>query len=331
MTDLVLYPATGVPIPVDPHTGGVKSLTANITARGIDTIEIGQLSAPLARQMISQDWTVAQVIHDGLEAAGYVRSSGDGIYYVQGFRAELGRQIIEPDSGQTHWVSTGPAETVAKAAIARAFPAWAVSASTGAGPTTTVQARYHTVEETIGDAIRESGLVWRFGWDATANRVSVTTSPMPPDGAVFNADDAAVEVAEITTQRATTNRVVVLGQGEGTARTVRVYTRPILGGEPPMTLALESSDTDDETTHAARAAEKLREGAPQRDVTLELVNTPSFRLGVGWQLGKSVTVHTDDGTITAIIETAKIKLSPTGKVIATPIVGDKKPILGRVL
>lgn len=118
---------------------------------------------------------------------------------------------------------------------------------------------------------------------------------------------------------------VVAGQGEGAARTIRrwgsVARREQLGF--PEEIFVDARDIDDALELPDRGRAKLAESRETSGLSLKLTETPSFRYGVHYNLGDTVTVQTAAGPITDRIKQIQITADRNNGKTITPIVGDR--------
>ncbi|MGZ4659698.1 MAG: Gp37-like protein [Arthrobacter sp.] len=120
-------------------------------------------------------------------------------------------------------------------------------------------------------------------------------------------------------------RVVVAGQGDGTARVFRAAADSSLETQYGDIIEVfrDARDADNNTLLDARGQESLADGRPKFGFALTLAETDSFRYGgKGVHVGDRVTVDLGFTTRTDILREATISWTAADGVGVTPLVGE---------
>jgi hypothetical protein len=123
------------------------------------------------------------------------------------------------------------------------------------------------------------------------------------------------------------NYVYVGGQGEGTARTIVERQDPVsiatwgrLEGE-----FVDRRDTTDADELNQAGDEALDRGKEKAVMSIEPIDTPQQTYGRDYNLGDTVEIAWEEGTIRDAIREVKISLTPNGPQKITPSVGNVAP------
>lgn len=236
-----------------------------------------------------------------------------------------------------YYSKTGAAETVVKDviqknAVTRLGLPVTIAPDQLRGDSVTFTGRFHPMRERlfpmidqagIGITVRQSsaGLVM----DCYAPRVFATT---------LSEESGTLTKWAYSTSAPKNTRVVVGGQGEGTARVFKQYVDAAREAEWADVIEVfrDARDSDVTDIYAERAAETLAEGAPMSGFNLTLSETEDFRYGGpnGVLRGDQVTVKMGSLTVTDILREATLVFDENGETI-TPIVGERTDDPGRAL
>ena len=108
--------------------------------------------------------------------------------------------------------------------------------------------------------------------------------------------------------------VIVAGQGEGTARTIKVREGNANDWGVKAEEFRDRRDTDDENELDQAGDERLAEGAEAASVSLEIGDTDRYRFATNFHLGDRITVNLgDDGVIQDLVQSAEIDWSEDGR------------------
>lgn len=225
---------------------------------------------------------------------------------------------------------TGAAETVVKwfasRAITRLGLPVTVATDLGRGSSITVQMRMHQLADRllpiidqagIGVTVRQSGT----GLVLDCYTTSIYPRTLTPASGVVTAWEWARSAPKVT-------RVVVGGQGDGTARSFRSRvdsTAEALWGIKREGF-VDATDATTTTLLDARGDEALADGAATAGLKLTLAETDTFRYGQQLKVGDKVTVQPVPGAaaITDVLREAVISWSVDEGLVATPVVGDRQ-------
>lgn len=244
---------------------------------------------------------------------------------------------ITAQSGAEYDVRTGPAETVVKgfltdnlARLSAAFAApVTIATDLGRGDTITVQARMQPLADRLFPLVDQAGIGVRVRQTLTGLEVDCYEPQAWPlqlseDGGTLLANDWSLEPPTVT-------RVVVGCDGEGTARTFRTFVNTAAEaaiGYPIEAFVdardIKASDPNFTTLVAARGAEALAAGAATAGLSLELLESDTFRYGgAGVHVGDLVTVELTPGSVvTDVLRSATLSWGREG-VQVTPVVGER--------
>lgn len=294
------------------------------------------LSGPITAQQgtfPTSTSTVTITVEDDIEILGQVLG-----WPVPG--AAIGAQ-----SAQTHDVRTGPAETVIKQlvqanAVGRlALPLTIAPSPTPArGSTVTAQIRMEQLRDVLIPLATAGGVgisVRQVGPGLVLDCYVPTVRPR-----VLSEESGVLVGGSWSKRRASATRVVVGGQGDGTARVFRLVTDPAL--ETALGTKLEAfrdaTDTGSPIQLDDRGRQTLAEGAPAAGISLQLAETATFRYGRTVRVGDIVTVQLATGvTVTDVLGSAVLTHSRTDGFAVSPRVGDDtasaepNAVIGRAL
>ncbi|QUE26058.1 minor tail protein [Microbacterium phage SanaSana] len=236
-----------------------------------------------------------------------------------------------------YWELSGPAETVMKnavwrnagsGAIASRMYAWlSVPSSTGLGGSVKCSSRF----DVLGDLLTSLGTAGNLGWEFRQVGAGVTFSvyePQDKTGAVrLDIRNGGLESNELGFTAPSASEVLVLGQGEGEARTVlRVSSAESAAEAAAWGLRWEQvkdqRNTDD-TVELQQAGDEIiaEQGATVNSLKVVPSDTPGMALGRDWYRGDKITVVVDGQETTAIVTQVATSISAAG-VIRQVAVGD---------
>jgi hypothetical protein len=226
-------------------------------------------------------------------------------------------------------VRTGPAETVLKAfvqanAVTRLGLPVTVAADQARGAQITGSLRMHPLADrllplvdaaALGVTVRQSGtgLVLDCYTPAVHPRTLSERSAVVQDWGYSDADPEAT-------------RVVVGGEGEGTARVFRLVTDPARETEWADVIEVfrDSRDTGDLALLDARGAETLTEAAPKAGLKVTLAETSTFRYGKALNVGDRVRLEVGPGVVVEdVLREAVLSWTRADGLEVTPVVGER--------
>lgn len=244
--------------------------------------------------------------------------------------------ITAQGTAGTNWVSTGPFETVLKAAltangVTRLGLPIQVPATAGLGPTVTARLRFHTLfdhffptEDGLGGENLNIGVALRQRDDAPGLRLDVWETNNIPQ--TISMRSGILRSWSLNRQNASVTRAVVGGSGEGTLRLLRERIDAAL--ETSLGIKYEAfrdaRDTDDPDTMYERADETIAEGAMKDGLSIELSETDNFvvkpgKLWIGDRLSIKVT---DDLTVTERLREATLSYTASEGRITRSRIGE---------
>ncbi|MGO3895347.1 Gp37-like protein [Brevibacterium aurantiacum] len=192
----------------------------------------------------------------------------------------------------------------------------------GTAKTLTTNSRFKTVLEEVQSLTLQANLVTRFEQDDDLQQTVMSIGPGEDLSRAIRLTErnSGLTDWEITEDAPTTTSVLVAGQGEGTARKLKLVT----GNENDWGFTgLQFQDRRDtnETAELIQAGEEtLEEGREKASISLEIKETPNKRFGTHFWLGDTITVKLTDGAeITDIVQAADITWDATGRTIKLTI------------
>lgn len=233
-------------------------------------------------------------------------------------KASLAAQSVE------YRTITGPLETVVKTVLAEnasrlQYPI-KVAADQGRGPTVTVQWRFHSIFERLKALLEQHNAMI----DVLMDEAGVLQAEYRPGRTIakpFDFFSATLSSWEWEDQPPSVTRVVVGGQGEGTARKfVQVidHDREALWNMviEQFVDARDIEGTADQPL-IDRGLEYLSEGAEKTGVKLGLVSTRERPYGDDYRVGDLVTVNTGDlrDSLTAPLSGVTITQDGNGRTV----------------
>lgn len=125
--------------------------------------------------------------------------------------------------------------------------------------------------------------------------------------------NGAVESYEYSLSAPTVTDVLVAGQGEGTARTLRHVSGNSNAWGVRALVFQDRRDTDEAAELDQAGRETLEDGQESASIALDLIDLPSLRFGRDFLLGDTITVQVDAGTITDVVQSAEITWGADGR------------------
>ena len=215
---------------------------------------------------------------------------------------------------------TGPTETVVKAAAAdlsaRLGLGWTIPATTGLGSAQRVEFRMHPLVDKLVPLLDAD----RLTWSITNKTVDVTAGSLFPR--ILTAESGVLADYTWSETAPEVTRVIVGGEGEGTARLFQRYIdapRESTWGFIAEVFR-DSRMAQGITDLSPDAAETLAEGAPRVTIAGELNETAFFRFGT-YHVGDRVRVQVDGLDVTEPIRSVVIDDSPDNGLTVVPSIG----------
>ena len=227
---------------------------------------------------------------------------------------------------------TGPAETVVKTAVTEngvnrlGIPGLTVAANLARGATIPggVPFRMHPLMDQLFPAVEDAGIGVTVKQEGTALVLDVYEPVTHPRS--LSVKGRTLKQASMTRTRPSASRVVIGGQGEGTARKFLALTDTARETKYGMRAETFRDARDDNTDAVmyARGQETLDEQGPKNGVSLTLAGSGIFQYGPGgFRVGDRVPVKvTDDITITEVIRECTLKWVSPEYASVEPAIGE---------
>jgi len=327
--------------------GAYQSLTVNVRHNAVSTAEfvvlithprIPDLMAAGCRVVMNYDG--AYLLSGTVESNSISEADGTITFSVQSDFAKLTQMLGWPvpttyindqGSSTSDYVLTGPAETVVKKIVAvnadRLGEPITIAPDQGRGDTVTVFWRmnpltdkmYPVIDQAgVGVDLRQSGSGWRLDCYTPTVRKRVLSQS---SGVVVDA------TASLTNP--TVTRVVVGGQGVGTARAfIQIVNAPMEAKYGFIREAfVDARDVDTLDLMVARGKEALAAGVETYGFSMSLAENEAFRYGRTIKVGDIATYAIDVPKqapilITDVCRLVTVTHNPGEPVTVTPSLGD---------
>lgn len=223
--------------------------------------------------------------------------TAEGYYTRKGTAGVLIRDLIDANAGPAARPERRAARIVCPAPIAQ-------------GGNTSVNTRYKPLLEVVRGVARAGG-------------VRVWLEPSGADWAVRIARprDRSREVrfqvdvdGSVAVQAPTVTNVVVAGQGQGAARTIREYTQASTWGRR-IEVFQDRRDTDDVAEHDQAGAQTLAEGAAAGTASFPVTESDGARFGVDYNLGDMVSVRMGPVVISEPVRAVQVDWDGYGRTV----------------
>lgn len=252
--------------------------------------------------------------------------------------------VVYPDplnlaSAQTadYWTRTSDAEDVMKVMVAynggpnsiasRKYPWLYTATNQHRGPTISASVRFDTLGEALTALGIRGNLGWRF-YQVGANIAFDVFQPADKTALIrLDIRNGGLESTELGYTAPTATQALVLGQGEGAARTVRPVTSTASLAEAASwglrwEVVKDERNTDDATELEQAGQEILTEqGTTVNSLKVVPADGPNQTLGIDWDLGDLITVVIDGTPAAATVTEVARSISSAG-VITQATVGD---------
>jgi hypothetical protein len=239
---------------------------------------------------------------------------------------------ITDQSGAEYRTYTGNAESILKAAVEEngvyrlAVPGLTVAPNLNRGAVIPggVPLRMHPLADRLYPALTEAGIgvsVKQVGSNLVLDVYEPQTHPR-----ALSVRGRTLKQATLTRKRPTASRVIVGGQGEGTARNFRQVVDTAREAQYGMRAETfrDARDNDAGDVMDARAAETLVEAGPQNGIALTLAGSGIFQYGPGgFHVGDRIPVEVAPGVvITEVIQECTLKWVSPQYASSDPKVGE---------
>lgn len=231
----------------------------------------------------------------------------------------------ESQTAAAYYRRTGPAETVVRdmihlnaasgAIVARRAAGLSVAASQGRGSSVSTNLRYNNLLAEARALARLGGVSFTAEQDL-GTQISVRFR-VPQDlsrQVRFTRQNGGLTGGSYELTAPTATDVLVAGQGEGTARTIKEYSQASSWGRR-IELFKDQRDTDDADELAQAGAEALAEGAAGASATVEASEVPGLKFGADFQLGDTVSAEFGAATISEPVRSAEISWDGHGRTV----------------
>lgn len=323
--------------------GQLEVLEWAVVARDCDegTWTLTVVDDDLSRTVV-EGWRVIIRDDTGHVCSGPVLSYGgdvtDGTLTLSGIddTGLLGYRVVYPDPSKTATAQTTDAYFKYKAAAsnvidrlvrlnagpgaitARRVPGLTMVAASGGnlGATVSVNARYTNLLEEARSLARLGGVTF---WAAQAEDSTQIRFyfRVPTDRSRwirFSRDDGGLTGGTYSIAAPTVTAVLVAGQGQGTARTIKEHTQSTVWGQRVEAFQ-DRRDTDDAEQLKQAGTETLAEGAASASCTVEVTEMPGLVYGVDYQLGDTVMVDFGSAQITEPVRSVEITGDAFGRTV----------------
>lgn len=232
-------------------------------------------------------------------------------------------QASTAQTAEAKYKRTGPAETVIRdlihanvgtgAILSRQQDGFTVTASAGRGATVSAETRFEPVLEHARKLARLGGVTFSAGQEQDNRIVCRFRVPVDRSRAVrFSEANGGLASGSYGLSAPTATVAIVGGQGEGTYRNIREYTRATAWGRRIETF-LDQSSTDDDTEIKQAGTEALDEGAEGATSSVSVVESPGRRLGTDFFLGDTVTVELGAATVSEPVRQVELAWDGHGR------------------
>jgi hypothetical protein len=328
---------------VTPRHNLISTLTMSVP---LNHERVGEIMADGARlrvffrgeKLISGPITADELTSDGESGLYTVTVEDDKriLWDILGFPVPT--MPATNQAGAAYRTYTGNAETILKTAVTEngvtrlGVPGLSVAANLNRGATIAggVPLRMHPLADQLFPAVEAAGLgvtVWQADASpgVSAGLVLDVYEPVTHPR-TLSVKGRTLKQVTMTRTRPTASRVVIGGQGEGTARTFRYLTNSTRETQYGMRAEVFRDARDDNTASVldARGQETLTEHGPKNGVSLTLAGSGIFKYGPGgFHVGDRIPVKVAEGiTVTEVIRECTLKwVSPTYASV-DPVVGD---------
>lgn len=220
---------------------------------------------------------------------------------------------------------TGPAETVAKNAIAenvaRLGVPWTVTGSAGRGATSRVAFRFHPLADKLIPILEANGLIVVLAYSGSSVVVGLRERETVPG--VLTVRSGVPEGYEYNRVAPTATRIIVGGRGEGVARELKRVMSSARETEWGDIIEgfVDARNTDEGADITLDGAEALAEGAASAALSTRLNETDRFMFGTTYDVGDLVNVRLGPLQVTQPVSVQITETAEQG-VEVTPYIGD---------
>lgn len=233
--------------------------------------------------------------------------------------------VPDNQNQDSYYKATGPADTLiydltrkhaGQDALAAYKRPLSVSQPAGTGKSLTVNSRFKSLLEEVQSLALQARLVTNFEQDDQLQQTVMTigTGANLARAIRLTETNGGLTDWDMSEDAPTVTEVLVAGQGEGAARTLKLVTGNTNDWGFRGLQFQDRRDTDalDELIQAGE--ETLDEGRAKSAITLEIGETQNKRFGEHFWLGDTITVQLADGAeVTDIVQAAEITWDANGR------------------
>lgn len=271
-----------------------------LTMRGIiESREISVQDGGMVLTLAGKDGLVllADRITYPNPGAAATGQTAEGYYQRKGPAGTIIRDMIDANAG--------PGARPERRASRVLCPAPAV-----AGGQVSVNTRYKNLLETARELARAGGV--RFSLEPSGSDWALTFHA-PVDRSRWVRFQAEAD-GSVAVQAPTVTNVVVAGQGQGAARTIREYTQSSTWGRR-IEQFQDRRDTDDQAEHDQAGAQTLAEGAAAGTAAFPVTEADGVRFGVDYDLGDMVSVRMGPVVIAEPVRAVQVDWDGYGRTV----------------
>lgn len=229
---------------------------------------------------------------------------------------------ITAQGATSHYKASGPSETVIRNLVRTHVGQSArsehrrpiiVDARGDRGKRVSITSRFQPLLDEVRTLAKLGGTRFFTRMEGTQVRFSQGVGMDLSRAVRLSEVNGAVESWEYAIKAPTVTDVLVAGQGEGTARTLRHATgNPNQWGVRALVFQ-DRRDTDEAAELDQAGRETLEDGQETASITLDLIDLPRLRFGKDFLLGDTITVQVGAGTITDVVQSAEITWGADGR------------------
>ena len=240
---------------------------------------------------------------------------------------------ISAQSGAEYRTYTGNAETILKTAVTEngvarlAVPGLTVATNLNRGATIPggVPLRMHPLADQMFPALEDAGIGVTVKQQGTSLVLDVYEPVTHPR--TLKITGRTLKQISMTRTRPKSSRVIIGGQGEGTARNFRYLVDTAREAQYGMRAETFRDARDDDTPAVmdARGQETLTENGPKNGVSLTLAGSGIFKYGPGgFHVGDRIPVQVADGLIiTEVIRECTLTWVSKDYARVDPVIGER--------
>lgn len=237
----------------------------------------------------------------------------------------------EDQSDAAYWTVAGPAETVIRSMVdanvgpgaisARMAPRFSLAPSQGRGAQVSASVRWGNLLDEARALARAGGVTFDAIWGQGGYVLRFRTPRDLSRSVRFGGPRGGLEDLRLSTTGPTATAVIVAGQGQGEARTIRFYGSSGRSWGRRVEVFKDQRQTDDPAEHAKAGAEALAEGAAGASAAFTVSEVPGLVYGTDYLLGDRVTVAAGGMVVSEPVRQVELAWDGHGR-MASLILGD---------